>query len=185
MLSTRLNWRSARLLCCLLALVVGSPAVWAFDDDIYGEGRWNKFEEGPAWKEQTVVLPPYPDEGELLEVDLDLGDFPFTFWIDPASLQVGEDRVVRYTGVLRSSTGVENVFYEGVRCSKKEYQRYAYGSGGVFKRLDNSTWRPVSSIGAERYRSVFMRDFLCPLPGFNREKQLLRRVKTPALRPDF
>jgi hypothetical protein len=173
------------LILGLVVMLAGGSVASGIDDDIYGEGDWPKYKEGPAWQEQEVVLPPYPDQDNLLEVELSLKDFPFTLWIDRRSLQVGEDRVVRYTGVLRSTAGAENVFYEGIRCSKKEYQRYAYGSGGAFKLLEHREWRPVRAIGSDRYRSVLMEQFLCPLPGYNREKQILRRLKTGVRRSHF
>ncbi|MGD2073354.1 MAG: CNP1-like family protein [Gammaproteobacteria bacterium] len=180
-----MSLQRSSLIPAAFAMLACWHAAFGFDEDVYGEGDWAKYKEGPAWEEQDVVLPPYPDEDNLIRVELSLNDFPFTFWIDGSSLQVGDDRVVRYTGILRSTTGVDNVFYEGVRCSKKEYQRYAYASGGSFKRLENSAWRSVRSFGADRYRSVLMQEFLCPLPGYNREKQILRRIKSRGLRRSF
>ncbi len=160
-----------------LVLLAGWRVGWAFDEDVYGEEGWAKYKEGPEWREQELVLPDYPRADGLIQVPLSLRDFPFTLWIDAASLDVGEDRVVRYTGILRSEAGVDNVFYEGIRCSKKEYQRYAYGSGGEFQPLQRPQWRPIRAVGQDRYRSVLMDGLLCPLPGYNRQQQLLDRLK--------
>lgn len=168
--------RSILILATLLLLAGGRPA-WAIDDDVYGEGDWAKFKEGPKWQEQDVVLPAYPREDDLIEVPMSMRDFRFSVWIDTASLTVGEDRVVRYTGILRSENGVDNVFYEGIRCAKKEYQRYAYGSGGQFQPLEGGQWRPIRAVGQDRFRAVLIDGLLCPLPGYDREQQLVGRLK--------
>ncbi len=160
-----------------LLLLVALPVARAFDEDVYGEEGWAKFKEGPKWQEQDVVLPTYPRADDLIEVPLSLHDFPFTLWVDSASLDVGDDRVVRYTGILRSKTGVDNVFYEGIRCAKKEYQRYAYGSGGEFQPLQRPQWRPVRAVGQDRFRAVLMDGLLCPLPGYGREQQIVDRLQ--------
>lgn len=173
------------LLILGMLLLAAEPVAWAFDEDVYGEEGLPEYKPGPQWQEQQVVLPAYPRSDDLIKVPLSLLDFPFTLWIDSASLQVGEDRVVRYTGVLRSKSGAENVFYEGIRCAKKDYQRYAYGSDGEFQPAQNPQWRPVRATGHDRYRSALMDGLLCPLPGFNREKQLLYRLKQRPPRPDF
>jgi hypothetical protein len=160
-----------------LVLLMGGPVARAFDENVYGEEGWAKFKEGPKWQEQDVVLPAYPRADNLIEVPLSLRDFPFTLWIDSASLDVGEDRVVRYTGVLRSEAGAENVFYEGIHCAKKEYQQYAYGSGGEFQPLQRPQWRRIRPAGQDRFRAVLMDGLLCPLPGYDREQQLVDRLK--------
>lgn len=167
------------LIIASLLLLAGVRSAWALDadDDVYGEGDWAKFKEGPEWREQEVVLPPYPRDDDLIEVPMSLRDFRFTVLIDAASLAVGEDRVVRYTGILRSENGVDNVFYEGIRCAKKEYQRYAYGSQGRFQPLEQRQWRPIRAVGQNRFRAVLADGLLCPLPGYDREQQLLDRLK--------
>jgi hypothetical protein len=165
------------LVIVTLLLLTGGPVARAFDEDVYGEEGWAKFKEGPKWQEQQVVLPAYPRADNLIEVPLSLQDFPFTLWVDSASLDVGDDRVVRYTGILRSKAGFENVFYEGIRCAKKEYQRYAYGSGGEFQPLQRPEWRRIRRVGQDRFRAVLMDGLLCPLPGYDREQQLVDRLK--------
>jgi hypothetical protein len=175
----------AHLIRALVLLLALSPSAWAFDDDVSGEDALSRHKPGPKWQEQQVVVPDWPREDDLIEVPLSLRDFPFKLWIDGASLQVGEDRVVRYTGVLRSASGAENVFFEGIRCSEKEYQRYAYGSDGKFQPLQDPQWQRVRSTGHGRYRAALMDGVMCPLPGIGSEKQLRRRLKTGPAKRDF
>ncbi len=159
-----------------LALAAGDPV-----GDLYGEEGSAGFVEPKAWQEQTFHLPPYPDleSRELIEVDLALNHFPFSLFIDPASLAIGEDGVVRYTAILRSRSGAANVFYEGIRCSRGQYRRYAYGGADGFRMAGNSRWRYIRGSGAEPYLQVLLDHFLCPSPGPGRERVLLRRLRQP------
>ncbi len=167
----------------LLALIVAKAAVAAGDPvgDVYGDDDGSKFVEPKAWKEQGISLPAYPDTDsrELIEVDLLLNKFPFRLFIDPASVSIGEDRVVRYTAILKSRSGASNVFYEGIRCSRAQYRRYAYGSRDGFHLAGNSRWRYIRDTGADPYLEVLLDHFMCPSPGPGREAVLLRRLRQP------
>jgi hypothetical protein len=114
------------LVALWVMLCLAAPtAMFAGIEDIDDEGDFDRGKEVPGseWKEEAVVMPSYPPADNLLEIDLSLPEFPFTLFIDPQSLSVGKDRVIRYTAVLRSRNGVENVSYEGIRCKHSQVQR--------------------------------------------------------------
>ncbi len=177
-------------LCCsvvfVLLLVLRTAA--ADDDpvfgDVYGEeGGSPGFIEGKAWKEQRLVLPAYPDttSRELIKVDLQLNQFPFTLYIDPASVSVGKDRVVRYTAILRSRSGATNVFYEGMRCSTGRYRRYAFGDPDGFRVSKHSRWKYIrGGTGvSDSYLAVLRDHFICPSPPPGKPAAILRRLRAP------
>jgi len=153
--------------------------------DVYGEdGSPGGFVEGKAWKEQRLVLPAYPDttSRDLIKVDLQLNKFPFSLYIDPASVSIGKDRVVRYTAILRSRSGATNVFYEGMRCSKGEYRRYAYGGPpDGFHLSKHSLWQYVrgGTDSANSYLAVLRDHFICPSPPPGKPAGILRRLRAP------
>ncbi len=135
------------------------PAPVAVADD---EGPEFNFVEGPAWKELDVVLPAYPDGQHYVEVPLQLAGSDMEMFIDATSLTLGEDRVTRYVMLLRSPSGSDNLFYEGIRCSKKEWRSYAYGSNtGEWQALGDTPWQPIRDLGVERYRMSLYRYYLC------------------------
>jgi hypothetical protein len=113
------------------------------------------------WKEGKMKLPPYPDDDDLIEFQVDLGNPQFQYFLDEKSLSVGDDQVVRYTLVVRSHTGAENIFHEGLRCGAKQYKTYAYGTKGKFRERRNPQWRPVKSGGMMPYRSDLLDIYLC------------------------
>ncbi|MGB7933894.1 MAG: CNP1-like family protein [Gammaproteobacteria bacterium] len=136
------------------------------------------FVEHPAWKEEASGLPAYPGNDHLLEVPASQPGYDFRVFIDPDSLSVGADRVVRYTLVIVSSSGVRNISYEGLHCGKHEYRRYAYGSGDKWFPIEASPWQRVSDIGMEHYRYVLYWDYVCsPLRPNLDAASMLRRIR--------
>jgi hypothetical protein len=169
------------LVALWVMLCLAAPkAMFAGIEDIDDEGDFDRGKEVPGseWKEEAVVMPPYPQADNLLEIDLSLPQFPFTLFIDAQSLSVGKDRVIRYTAVLRSRNGVENVSYEGIRCKHSQVQRYAYGSGGRFRPVRNRAWRFIRKDGQDRFRTELVNRYFCPLPMGDTERQILDKLKS-------
>jgi hypothetical protein len=70
--------------------------------------------------------------------------------------------VVRYTVVVKSPSGGSNVAYEGIRCTPTgEYRLYAYGVGGKFEPIPDSSWRGVLDPAVPSYAADLERFFLC------------------------
>ncbi len=146
------------------------------DDDT----DWNSgsFIPRAAWREQQVELPAYPAEGRLLEVAVVTGNYPYRVYIDPESLSIGTDRVVRYAVVITSAAGARNISYEGLRCSTREYRRYAYGTNGGWQTLDETSWERIMESGMGHYRYDLHRDYLCDTTSSTLKRdEILRRLR--------
>jgi CNP1-like family len=89
------------------------------------------------------------------------GASSFRFFIDPASLSVGPDNVVRYTLVARSASGYENISYEGIRCGAGSYKVFAFGNDGQWKR-SSSEWQEILPKSVQRWHNVLRGNFFCP-----------------------
>ena len=111
-----LGRRIAKALWLLLATPLAALAV---EDEPLGWANQYTEEEEERWQEQQGELPPYPEKGNLLKVDVDTGGLQFTVYLDKPSLVKRDDGVVRYTVILVSSTGVWNVSNEGLHCGEK------------------------------------------------------------------
>lgn len=137
------------------------------------------FVEGPAWKEQDVSLPAYPDGQQYVEVPLQLAGSDLRMFIQEPSLAVGADGVTRYVLMLRSPSGTENLFYEGIRCAKKEWRGYAYGtSAGEWQALGDTPWQLIRDLGVERYRMTLYRYYFCdPISGPLSPRKALGRIR--------
>jgi len=149
------GWRLAQ--AGLLTMVVASMAHAAergMPEDIGGVPEEKEF------KEDAIVLPAYPEDSALLEFR-PRGSSSNRFYIDRKSLSLGEDRVVRYVAVIRSSSGVANVSYEGMRCKTAEYKVYAFGTrDGKWTNASTPKWQNVNSSFSSFRFSLWV-DYLC------------------------
>lgn len=142
-----------------------------------------EYEEGEAWKEIDIKIPPYPDDGDLMELQLDDPNNRFTYYMDEESLAVSEnDFVVRYTLVIESKRGTRNIFYEGMRCNTLEYKTYAFGTGkGKFRPSRKPEWKSMFDSGYKKLRMDLMEFYLCDPRKLPRKKnEIVTRIKYPA-----
>lgn len=113
----------------------------------------------PDWKEAQVPAPP-PLRTEGL-IAIELPGSTLRFGVDPASIGIGADGIVRYVVVASSSSGAVNAFYEGVRCSTGEvklYARHNPGSGWVQTR--DVEWQPLQDRSS-RHSMLIARNGAC------------------------
>ena len=149
-----------------------------FDDEDDGASHHQyKTAPGDEWKELGITLPAYPRSEDLVVVDVARVDYPFTVFVDPGSVSVGKDRVIRFTVVLRSPSGAETVSYEGVRCIRRKYKRYAYGSNAQFRPAPVADWAFIRRTRQDLYRAVLTDNYFCPLPGGDNAAGIRRRLK--------
>ncbi len=119
-------------------------------------------EDPEPWKEGKITLPPYPEDGDLVEINIPSRGDSFDTYIDGKTLIVGEDRVVRYTVVLRSRSGTDNILVEGLRCDAREYRSYATGGNGRLEPTTERPWRAIGQPGgAFAYRLAMSETFAC------------------------
>jgi hypothetical protein len=80
--------------------------------------------DSPDWRESEVPPPPAFDVKRLIRVPGPDGS-SLKYGIDPATLSVTPEGVVRYVIVASSADGGQNVMYEGIRCSAGQHRVYA------------------------------------------------------------
>jgi len=115
---------------------------------------------GKEFMEDALDLPAYPDDAALIEFR-PRGHSKNRFYVDRNSVSLGADRVVRYTAVIKSPSGVPNVSYEGLRCKTSEYKVYAYGTrNGTWTNARDPKWQDVGSTTANFRYSLWV-DYLC------------------------
>lgn len=132
----------------------------------------------PDWKEGGYELPAPPNATALREFDVGAAS-PHRFLIDEQSVTVGDDRVVRYTLVVRSAGGAENATFEGIRCDAGAWRMYATARrDGEWARARNSDWRPIVDSEYNRPRAALANDFFCDGSAPPRDRdEVLRRLR--------
>jgi len=145
-----------RLAPLLLAWGISGPALgqwqgWDYDFD----------QEKKPWRELQAQLPKYPADGSLVAFP----GAPATghrYFVDRGSISIGEDGVVRYTLVIKTSGGATNVTFEGIRCEAREYKTYAAGRpDGTWVRARNPQWRNIEYKSYNPYHYYLFNEAFC------------------------
>ena len=128
--------KTRKFFCVLVLPALSLAAGNGLDNDYDPE----KDSNNKPWAEVEAQLPAYPDKQDLI---------PFTvgavkdvkYFIDAKSLSVDSDRAIRYTLVIVSSAGAQNVSFEGMRCDTAERRVYAFGrSDGTWSKARSNQW---------------------------------------------
>jgi hypothetical protein len=138
-------------------LALAGPAA---GQKFYGDKKYGEFyEEEKIWVEQEAKLPDFPKTQNLIEFDAGAATRN-RHYVDGSTLSVGEDGVVRYAVVVRTSGGATNVNYEGIRCSAKERKLYATGrNDDTWTYSRTKEWQPIRPGS---YQAVLYKDYFCP-----------------------
>lgn len=129
------------------------------------ESTWINPFAPKTFKEAEAMLPPLPVDADLIPFTVN-GTGAFTFAIDPKSVTVGADKVVRYTVVIRSQSGARNVNFEGMRCDAGMTRLYATLPTGATEWIpnrseDREAWHRIESNERNAYASTLAREFFC------------------------
>ena len=130
--------------------------------------------------ESPVRLPPYPRRDGLVALDDALFEGGARVFLDPASLSQPRPAVVRYTMLLVSAGGVENLLYESVHCENDEWRTLAFGTAaGEFRLVARPRWRSLRAGGSTAYRRAIARAYVCILQRrvTDRAEDLRRRLQ--------
>ncbi len=138
------------------------------------------------WQEAAVAFPDAP---------LDTGLLPFVpsasssnrFFIDGATLTVGQDGVVRYVLVVLTEGGARNVSFEGMRCESREHRIYATGRvDGSWSKTRVERWRPIVNVPNNRQHAALFAEYFCPggviVGSADEARDALRRGAHPSTR---
>jgi hypothetical protein len=119
--------------------------------------------EDPDWKETEVPPPPSFDVKRLIPIQV-TAQSQLKWGIDPSTIVINKkDGVVRYVVVAQSDSGVINAMYEGIRCSKAEFRRYARHNPNIgwVANTSSSDWTPLRESGASRHPQSIAKQGMC------------------------
>lgn len=141
--------------------------------------------DGKPWEALKTQLPSYPKPENLLRVHVG-PTTAFEFFVDAASVSIGQDAIVRYTLIARSTSGAVNVSYEGIRCQPLERKLYAFGrSDNAWSPARTPQWVPISRTQTNPQHAALAEDFFCPesrrVRTTEEAVQALRRGNIPGL----
>ncbi|MGA0023472.1 MAG: CNP1-like family protein [Burkholderiales bacterium] len=142
-------------------------AAWLTAGPAHGQTPWAdwdyKFDqEITPWSEMQTQIPAYPAEENLIPLVVD-GTTQHRYYVDAKSVSVGNDGVMRYILVIRTSGGSTNVSFEGIRCESREQKYYAIGrsSDRTWVRARNPQWRRVDFREFAAYNFTLYAEYAC------------------------
>jgi hypothetical protein len=177
--------RTLALVFCMMCTASAQAAWGDFEYDFEANTK--------AWKEIEAQLPAAPQSANLIEVKLDSSTRNQLF-IDQASLSVGDDGIVRYTAILRSPSGAENISFEGLRCETGERKLYAFGrsvkntsgkDASEWSRNRYAKWDAIQARLAGGYHRELFFHYLCTVNTKRDLPTLLRVLKSGGLYGDI
>lgn len=118
--------------------------------------------EEKKWEEIEARLPPFP-KPENLDSFFVSATTDNKFMVDRESISVGADGVVRYTLVVLSSSGAQNISYDGLRCATGERRLYAFGrSDKTWSKARLNQWTKIQESTLNRHHAALFFDFFAP-----------------------
>lgn len=134
----------------------------------------------PDWKEVDVPPPPAKVRTTGL-IPIDMVGSSLRFGVDPDSVSVGDDGVVRYVVVATSTTGTVNAMYEGIRCASGEVKTYArHNPDSGWVPVGQADWAPIFNRPHSRHSLAIARSGACNsgAPAGN-ATQVVRALRAP------
>lgn len=117
--------------------------------------------EDPDWKETEVPAPPAFSKDHLVAIEMP-HYVSLKFGVDPATLAITPDGIVRYVMVAINASGSVNAMYEGIRCATGEVKTYARAStSGTWSVVKDPEWRALSDNLPSKHAIALARQGAC------------------------
>lgn len=115
----------------------------------------------PDYKERAA--PPAPAFNASRVIPLEMPSYmTVRFGVDPATLAISDDGIVRYVMVATSPSGTQTAMYEGIRCSTNEFKTYARaGSSGQWQPIKDPQWRELNDNNTSKHALALARQGAC------------------------
>lgn len=131
---------------------------WAQQDPDFFPGTMGRSTSDPEWREGEAPPPPSLRTAGLIPIEVS-GGTELRWAVDPQSVAVGADRIVRYVVVASAGSAV-NASYEGISCDRAEYRVYAR-SGGQGWRIVEAEWKSLFDGAEARHVRVIAKAGAC------------------------
>ena len=137
----------------------------------------------PDWKEAEVPPPPAFNAATLtrLVTFVVSVDSELRWAVDPASIKISEDSLIRYVVFARSTSGTVSAFYESINCGKAEFKTYArYNTHSGWLAVENPEWRSLRDKLPSKHALMLAKQGACVgNAAVNSADELVRALKNP------
>lgn len=129
------------------------------------------------WAEEAVPPPPAFSKDRTIALDMP-SYVSVKVGIDPQTIVVGSDGVVRYVAVMTNASGTMNASFEGIRCASDQFKTYArYTASGAWSVVSDPQWRDMSDNLPSKHTQVFARQAACEVHVSNRKDVIVKALQ--------
>lgn len=115
----------------------------------------------PDWKESEAPPAPAFNKAQLIPIEMPRY-VTLRFGVDPATLAITPDGIVRYVMVAINDSGALSAMYEGIRCATGEVKTYArYTSNGIWSTVKEPKWQGMNDNLRSKHALAFARQGAC------------------------
>ncbi len=130
------------------------------------------------WTEDAVTAPPRYSTSQLIPIEMP----PYVtlkVGVDPDTVSVGTDGVVRYVVVMRNNNGFESAVFEGILCTNGEVKTYArMGASGQWSIIREPQWRAMTDNLGSRHAFAISKQGACDGRATGNRETILQALKT-------
>ena len=161
-----------------LVIAIAFPLFTPFSLAQSGNGLDNS-----DWVELTPPAPPQFSKDHLIPIDMP-PHVTVKVGVDPSTIAVGSDGVVRYVLVLTNASGSSSAIFEGIRCVSDEVKTYArLSASGKWNTVENPTWKSVTENMPSRHAQAFARQGGCQNRLATSPQDIITALKAPQKLP--
>lgn len=144
---------STRHTIATLSVLLAAASVWALPAGNYpAEVEWVEAEvpDAPAFKTTDGIAIDMPRHISVKVA------------VDPATLAIGSDGVVRYVATMTNLSGSVSAVYEGIRCTTDEVKTYArWNPTNQWTRTTEPVWKEINSNLPSKHAFAIARQGAC------------------------
>jgi hypothetical protein len=133
--------------------------------------------DNPDWTEEAAPAPPTFSKDRVIPLDMP-SYVSVKVGVDPQTIVVGNDGVVRYVAVMTNASGTMNASFEGIRCASGQFKTYArYSASGTWSTVSEPQWRDLTDNLPSKHPHAFARQAACEVRVANRKEEILQALQ--------
>lgn len=133
------------------------------------------------WQESEAPAPPAFSQNQLIPIEMPRY-VSLRLGVDPATLSITPDGIVRYVAVATNANGSISAMYEGIRCVSAEVKTYARAAtNGQWASVPDPQWRKLNDNQPSRHALALARQGLCDdrSPSTSSVPAMVKALKNP------
>ena len=135
--------------------------IWGLGLMVVTLGASAQVDTDTDWKESEAPPPPAFNKEQLISIEMP-SYVSLRFGLDPATLTLTPEGIVRYVMIASNATGSVNAMYEGIRCTTWEVKTYArYTASGQWSSVVDPKWHDLNDNLPSKHAMALARQGVC------------------------